>query len=1032
MRLQSIIAALFLIAQPIAAYPEQPKQEALPCGIPWLDQNSFRQGQIAVHGFTVPYSANDIKAIRNFDYKSSPYYLDLNGQWSFHWTENCDTRPKGFEAPDYDVSEWDSITVPANWQTQGYGYPVYVNERYEFDSSFYNFKKNPPSVPCNGNETGSYRRTFKIPQSWQGRRTVLCMEGVSSFCYVWLNGTLLGWNQDSKTAAEWDITDYLNKDSENVLAVAVYRWSAGSYLECQDGWRLSGIERDVYLYSTPPTYIADYTVSSPLDRTNYRDGILNIDIDIAGSGKQPAKTGYTLYDADDIAVASGSSAAGNNVKFSAVIENVHQWNAEQPYLYTLVLKLYDNEGKPYETTGCNVGFKTSEIRDGQFMVNGRPILVKGVNRHAFTPKKGRTIDSATMTADIRLMKQNNINTVRNSHYPMERLWYHLCDVYGLYVIDEANIESHGMGYGQESLAKNPSWMNAHIDRTQRMYAKSKNNASVTIYSLSNEAGNGINFEETYKWIKKAEKNRPIVHERALDDWNSDYYAWMYRPVEFMLDYAHNPQKTRPYILNEYAHAMGNSVGGLRDYWQAIEAEPKLQGGCIWDWVDQSFIKTDNSGCKFYAYGGDFGPEGIPSDGTFCCNGLISSDRMPHPHLAEVKAVYSYIKANRANSQSMVFDIRNLHDFTNLDKYRLLWSVTEADGTTSIAGESTLNVAPGDTGRFAIPTKLPETVSNNGGFINLVWQTRTASELIPTGFEVARQQFEIKGNKAPTKRNKPLKLKREGNVYYHGTLSFEVSDATGYITAIDNGKGNIIDTPLEISLWRPLTENDAHRNGSGKYWLEAGLDSLTAEASDISFKNNTVTAKITLTGRNGRYVGYAEMRYAITDEGNLEIYTSYRPDTSIVKSLPRIGLTFRSAKLHSKGFSYIGRGPVETYSDRNTAGYISRHHSTPEAEFHNYVVPQATGNHTDTRELSLPAAGLTVRSDTTFMFSVTPYSDTAVQQARHICDLADDGMITVHLDASQTGVGTATCGPDVRPQYQIPVKDTNFIFNFSIR
>lgn len=999
---------------------------------PWQNQNEFRKGQIPVHGFVVPVADGDRYAIRDFRFQDSPYFLDLNGTWDFHFSENCDGIPAGFADPGYETAGWDSITVPANWQTQGYGYPVYVNERYEFDSEFYNFTKNPPLVPCTGNETGAYRRSFDLPQGWEGRRTVLCLEGVSSFCYAWINGTLLGWNQDSKTAAEWDITPYV-KEKDNILAVAVYRWSAGSYLECQDMWRLSGIERDVYLYSTPQTYIADFTVTSPLDRDDSTRGTLGIDIDTDGPDSNRGFLSYSLTDASGATVACGKAVSSENVKFTAEIDNVKPWNAENPYLYTLMIERHAPDGTITETTGCNVGFKTSEVIGGQFLINGKPVLVKGVNRHAFT-QAGHTVDTATMIKDIELMKLNNINTVRNSHYPMERLWYHLCDKYGLYVIDEANIESHGMGYGEQSLAKDPAWLGAHLDRTERMYAKSKNNASVTVYSLANEAGNGINFEETYKWMKKAEKNRPILHERALDGWNSDYYAWMYRPVEFMVDYARNPEKKRPYILNEYAHAMGNSVGGLREYWDAIENEPKLQGGCIWDWVDQSFILTDSiSGTKYYTYGGDFGPEGVPSDGSFCCNGLVSADRIPHPHLAEVKAVYSYIHATMGPSAPGIVTVRNYHDFTDLSGFDITVETTDTMGRPT--GSKTLrakDTAPGDTTIYDFSEIVESGIPASGGFLNLIWKTRDASGLVPAGHESARQQFEIPGKKSISTESATAKLKRKGNQYSASGISFTIDPKSGYVSAIYAGDRNILATPIEISLWRPLTENDAHRNGSGKYWIEAGLDSLSATVLKISRDGNRVKSDIVIRNTSGKRVGTARMEYGICPDSTFEITTHFTPDTSVVKSLPRIGLVFRSGDLSGKEFCYVANGPVENYTDRHTGTYIGRFSTTPEAEFHSYIVPQATGNHTDARLLSLFGGTLDITSPKPFQFSVTPYTDAEIYRTRHINELTDDGLTTIHLDAMQTGVGTATCGPDILPKYRISTEPTTFTFRFTFK
>lgn len=488
----------------------------------WQSQYAVGLNKLAPHAYVWPYASE--KEVTASNHQASPYYRSLNGTWKFHWVKNPDNRPAGFYKPSYYVGNWADIQVPGNWERQGYGTAIYVNETYEFDDKLFHFKKNPPLVPYNENEVGSYRRTFTVPESWHGRRVVLCCEGAASFYYVWINGKLIGYNQGSKTPAEWDITDRL-QTGENTVAIEVYRWSAGSYLECQDMWRLSGIERDVYLYSTPKQYIADYRVVSTLDKETYRNGLFSVDVTVEGAANGTSSLAYRLADAAGRTVLSGEQPVrSRGLSHLAVfdqqeIAGVRRWSAEDPYLYTLFLSLKDAAGKETELTGCQVGFRTSEIKDGRLCINGVPILVKGANRHEHS-QAGRTVSEALMREDIRLMKQHNINTVRNSHYPNHPRWYQLCDEYGLYMIDEANIESHGMGYGPASLAKDTAWYPAHIDRTQRMYERSKNHPSVIIWSLGNEAGNGVNFERTYDWLKSVEKHRPVQYERAEQNYKS--------------------------------------------------------------------------------------------------------------------------------------------------------------------------------------------------------------------------------------------------------------------------------------------------------------------------------------------------------------------------------------------------------------------------------------------------------------------------------------------------------------------------------
>lgn len=1009
----------------------------------WQDKNAFRGGQIDPHALVVPYAQGTEaeKAIRDFKFTKSPYYLNLNGKWDFHWVQGPANRPTDFYKPEFDTSTWNKIDVPGNWETQGSGTKIYVNERYEFANPYFNFEKNPPYVPVETNEVGSYRREFTIPAGWDGRRVVLCVEGAASFYYIWVNGKLLGYNMDSKTAAEWDITDVLI-EGVNTVALEVYRWSAGAYLESQDMWRLSGIERDVYLYSTPKTYVADYRVVSLLDTLKYSDGQLGIEVSIDGlpvdglpvrKGKKaelptPMMLKYSLFDADAKVVATKTMKATPEVSFDTILPGVHPWSAEHPYLYTLVMELKDGVGSTIETLGCNVGFKTSEIKNGQFCLNGRPILIKGVNRHAFTREGGHTVSLESMQRDVELMKLNNINTVRNSHYPMDREWYHLCDVNGLYVIDEANIESHGMGYGPASLAKDISWLPAHLDRTKRMYAKSKNNPSVTFLSLGNESGNGVNFEETYKWLKSIESNRPVQYERAEQAYNTDVYARMYRSIDEIKDYCAQQGIYRPFILCEYAHAMGNSVGGLRDYWEVFESEPMAQGGCIWDWVDQSFVETDANGREYFAYGGDYGPEGIPSDGSFCCNGLVQSDRTPHPHLAEVKAVYRNIKSHLSNSEDLTLDVKNWYDFTNLSDFNMCWSVVDGNGGVIASGVKNISCPPGESvsvslGKVDIPSDITD------AYLNIDWTTLKSVGLIPSGYSVSEEQFVLLST--PYDAGTPVKLKKKGSTYSGGGISFTVSPETGAITALSGNGTNLLATPLKISLFRPLTENDAHRKGSGSKWLEAGLDGLQQTATKISIDKNIVTAEVVLLGKEGQNIGMAELRYSVRPDRTLSVDCSFDPDTAIVKSLPRVGLTFRIPESEASSVRYHGRGPVESYIDRNTAGRIATYQTTPDNDFHYYIVPQSTGNHTDVRSVDFNDGVLSVHSDRPFQFSAVPYSDACIQRSKHINELEKDGLVTVHLDAEQTGVGTATCGPDVLPKYQISVRPLDFTFYLTV-
>ena len=986
----------------------------------WQSQYAVGLNKLNPHAYVWPYAT--AADVQKGAYEESPYYMSLNGKWKFHWVKNPDTRPKDFYKPSFYTGGWADINVPGNWERQGYGTAIYVNETYEFDDKMFNFKKNPPLVPSEENEVGSYRRTFTIPAGWEGRRVILCCEGVISFYYAWVNGKFLGYNQDSKTPAEWDITDKLKK-GENTIALEVYRWSAGAYLECQDMWRLSGIERDVYLYSTPKQYIADYKVTSILEKNTYKDGVFELDVTVEGAAAGIATVAYELQNEAGKTVLNGSQPVksrglSNLITFDEKrIPDVEKWSAEHPNLYTLILELKDANGKVTEVTGTKVGFRTSEIKDGRFCINGVPVLVKGVNRHEHS-QLGRTVSKELMEEDIKLMKQHNINTVRNSHYPAHPYWYQLCDRYGLYMIDEANIESHGMGYGPASLAKDSTWLTAHMDRTHRMYERSKNHPAIVIWSLGNEAGNGINFERTYDWLKSVEKNRPVQYERAEENYNTDIYCRMYRSVDVIKEYVARKDIYRPFILCEYLHAMGNSCGGMKEYWDVFENEPMAQGGCIWDWVDQSFREVDQDGNWYWTYGGDYGPKDVPSFGNFCCNGLVNAVREPHPHLLEVKKIYQNIKSTLVDKKNLTIRVKNWFDFSDLNEYLLHWSVTGDDGTIVAEGSKEVTCAPHAVVDITLgAVKLPKTLRE--AYLNLSWTRVKATPLVTSDWEVAYDQFVL-----PVSKNswsgKPAKA---------GNTTFVVDEATGALKSLCLDGEELLASPITLSLFRPATDNDNRDQIGAKLWRQAGLDHLTQKVVSLKEGKNKTTVKADILNAEGKKIGNAEFIYALNRDGSMKVQTTFEPDTSLVKSMARLGITFEMKDTY-ENVTYLGRGEHETYTDRNQSGKIGVYKTTPERMFHYYVVPQSTGNRTDVRWLQLTdehGKGCWIEANSFFQFSTFPFSDVILEKARHINELKRDGKITIHLDAEQAGVGTATCGPGVLPSYLVPLTKQTFDF-----
>ena len=650
----------------------------------WENPEVFSVNTLAPHALLIPFGAKNELSI--YDIKMSPNYKSLNGLWKFKWSINTEKRPKEFYKPDYDIKNWDLIEVPSSWQMKGYGVPIYVNVNYPF-------KPNPPKIPKEYNPVGSYKRTFTVPKEWNNDEIILHFGGVNSAFYVWVNGKKVGYSEDSKTAAEFNITDFIT-EGENELAVEVYRWCDGSYLESQDMWRLSGIERDVFLYAKPKIHVYDVFIKSVLDKT-YTNGILNLDFELKNMTNQEndVEVSIELLDSQfskslltikkKVSLAKNSSA---KLSTNNVIKRPNKWSAEQPNLYDLKIVLKDKSGKILETFTKKTGFRTSEIKNGQFLINGQYVLIKGVNRHEHSPVNGHVVTEAEMIEDIKLMKQFNINAVRSSHYPNHPKWYELCDIFGLYVVDEANIEAHGLqtkwdgdyGYRFNTYTSQATeWKNAHIDRTLRMFQQNKNHPSIVIWSLGNEAGFGENFKITYKMLKSLDNSRPVQYEQAWLDPYTDIVAPMYHTISNLEKFLKLNDK-RPLFMCEYSHGMGNSNGNLIDYWNFIKKHKALQGGFIWDWVDQGMEKETLDGRKYWAYGGNFGHQNVPSDKDFCLNGLVFPNRTPKPSLWEVKKVYQNISFEAIDLKLGKIKINNEFNFTSLGEYEIYWYL-EGDG-----------------------------------------------------------------------------------------------------------------------------------------------------------------------------------------------------------------------------------------------------------------------------------------------------------------------------------------------------------------
>ena len=948
--------------------------------------------------------------------------IGLNGDWKFHWVPRPDQRPRDFFEPDFDVSGWATIPVPSNWEFEGYGYPVYRDE-------FYSFPANPPFIPHDDNPVGSYRRDFEIPPGWDGREIFINFDGVYSAFFVWVNGEYVGYSEGSRTPAEFRITEAV-RPGPNVLAVQVYRWSDGSYLESQDFWRVSGIDRDVYLVSRPATYLRDFFARAELDE-DYEDGRLRLTVSLANRGLGTAglhEVHFQLRDPDGEWVWEEPEVLEVDVPPEGEVEATasldvtapRHWTAETPSLYELGISVRSPTGELAEIVTTRVGFRRVEIIDGILTLNGRPIVLRGVNRHEHDPERAHVVDEASMIEDIRLMKRLNINAVRAAHYPNVPRWYELTDEYGLYVVDEANIESHGMGFEPGvTLAGRPDWLAAHMDRTVRMVERDKNHASIIIWSLGNEAGDGENFDSTAAWIRARDPSRPILYEPSEERDNIDIVAPMYVRPYWLERYARSGAD-KPFLLVEYAHAMGNSVGNLADYWAVIDSHPQLQGGFIWDWVDQAMLATDERGGRYWAYGGDFGPAGMRNDGNFLVNGLVSADRKPHPHAWEVKKAYQPVRVSWAEGvRGYVIVVENRRAFADLSDLEGTWELL-ANGVAVDAGHLPRLATPsGGTDTLRLEG-VPE-VDWAGGIeviFNFTFRTRQDAPLVPAGHVVAWEQLEelvkppfqapLPGGPLRT-RESPDDIQVSGDDF---TLGFD--RATGLLASMRlRGRELLLSGPAP-NFWRAPTDNDY---GSGfpvrsGVWKRAGrppsrhLDSTTVtQAPDGG--HVTVTSHFSLRSIKAHYT----LEHEVHPDGTVSVSAHLTDVDEDLPEMPRFG-----AILTLPGdldqVEWYGRGPHENYWDRRTGAAVGRYTATISELAHPYVRPQETGTRTDTRWVALTdgsGMGLIVTGLPTVSFSALPYTiedlDAGERKAgRHWADLVPRDDITFTVDHRQQGVG----------------------------
>ena len=1002
-------------------------------------------------------TARHIAFVANSERVKSPFYRSLNGDWKYHYAANHAGRVPGFWAADFDDRDWGTIPVPSNVELSGNGIPVYVNIKYPW--TWHGVKPNPPFVPEDdpNNTVNSYRRKFTVPGDWAGRRTFLTFDGVNSFFYLWINGQKVGLGKDSRTPVEFDVTPYL-RSGENVLAVENFRWSDGSYLEDQDMWRLSGIFRDVYLWSPPKAHLCDLEVKTDLDG-QYKDATLGVLVTLENSGAQPAAVSIeaALLDATGKSVAAprmelrvDAGVTNQQGNISASIANPLKWSAETPNLYKLLLTLKDARGSVIEVIPVNVGFRKVEITDGNLLVNGKRILIKGVNRHEFEPDRGQAITVASMEKDIQVMKQFNINAMRCCHYPNQTAWYDLCDRYGIYLIDEANIESHGMGYGPETLAKNLDWAAAHMNRTVRMVERDKNHPSIIIWSLGNEAGDGPNFEADSAWIHQRDPSRPVHYEQAARKPYTDIVCPMYPSPRTLGTYASKPE-TRPFIMCEYEHAMGNGSGDFWSYWDQIYSKPYLQGGFIWDWVDQGlrqrplplpmahFEKVKPGDKTFWAYGGDFGPAGTPSDDNFCCNGLVTPDRETHPGLHQVKHVYQYVHCQPGDFAKRAIDVKNWYDFTNLkDLAAGQWRL-KANGKVIQSGRlPALDLPAGTSTRVTIPTKPFDPEPGIEYFLELSFVLRHDQPWAKAGHEIAWDEFKLPDSSPalakPADKSVAPRLAESGATITVSGQNFEVvfDKQAGALTSWRFRGEQLVNTPLRPDFWRAQIDNDRGRNmlKSQGVWRDAhtGAEVRSVNVQEQA-QSHTMVVKVVIA--LPKVDAAWETDYTVCGSGDVIVEAQFKPNKIDLPKLVRLGMQM-SLPAGFERIAWLGPGPQETYCGRKDAKFGVYTGRVEDQFYADYTEPGESGNKVDVRWLALANGriGLLAIPEGPGLLSANAlhYGTADMNTGKHAFELPRRDYVTLNLDFKQQGVGgDNSWGAWPHEQFLIPCQEYSYCF-----
>lgn len=984
------------------------------------------------------FAFENLEKAQSFDKKKSANYLSMEGMWKFNFVKDHNKRPANFFALKYDDSQWKDFPVPGLFELNGYGDATYKNIGYAWATQF---DPNPPYISELNNYTGSYRRTFELPKDWKGKDVYFHVGSATSNLTLWVNGKYVGYSEDSKVAAEFNISKYL-KPGKNLIAMQVMRWCDGSYFEDQDFWRFTGIAREVYLYARPKLHAADIRLNAALEN-NYQDGVLNYKVSLKGGKTDVA---FTLCDKDGKQIAQATGAQG-----VIKVPKVNAWTAETPYLYKAYITLKNKQGAA-EVIPQKVGFRNVEIKNAQLLVNGQPVLVKGADRHEMDPDGGYVVSLERMIQDIKIMKQLNINAVRTSHYPCDPRWYDLCDEYGIYITAEANLESHGMGYEEKSLAKFPEYIVPHIERNEGNVKPLINHPSVIVWSLGNECGYGVNFEKAYDWVKACDKTRPAQYERGGYDSKTDIYCPMYIGYEESESYCKS-NGTKPYIQCEYAHAMGNSEGGFKEYWDLIRKYPKYQGGYIWDFVDQGLRdKSPVTGKEIFTYGGDYGRYPA-SDYNFNCNGIIAPNRRLNPHAYEIQYILQNVWIKDFDAENGSFNVYNENFFKNIDDLSLTATLF-ANGVklTTVAIPDTKGIAPQATKLVkseALKSAIEKAEAEHATeeiTINFAFASDGSQPLVDKGQVMARQQIVLNGyefDKVDAPANTGSKIEvEETNSYVKVSaerMSVTIGKKTGMIDYLDvDGEPMLkFRESMTPEFWRAPTDNDygASLQKKMRVWKNPQMNLKSFDKSEC--KDSVVlTANFEMPEVKAELM----LRYRINAAGEVTVTEKMTTDKEAkVADLFRYGMQLQMPASFSK-LEYYGRGPEENYIDRHSSAFIGKYEANVKDEYYPYVRPQESGNHTDIRYFSIfnptTGKGITFEGYAPMECSAIPYLvedlDAGIEKehawGQHSGDLVEKGLVQLHIQQRQFGLGCIdSWGSSPMEKYRMHYQDRCFSF-----